>query len=172
MLNCNSLYNAVLWILPAYIANGAPVITVYLLRRLGKNTHPLDLNKKFLDGKRILGDNKTFEGFMGGLVFGSFAGFIFQLLNFHNIVSAFLLSLGALLGDLMGAFVKRRLNMKPGDPAPLLDQLDFIIGAILLQQLYEPVPLEYILIVVVLTPLIHYATNVVAYKLGLKSRPW
>ncbi|MEZ0344971.1 MAG: CDP-2,3-bis-(O-geranylgeranyl)-sn-glycerol synthase [Infirmifilum sp.] len=172
MFSYETLEKAILWILPAYVANGAPVVIVFLVRKMGKKTHPIDLRRIFIDGKRILGDNKSIEGFLGGVIIGSTLGALLQLLGLHNAFSALILSIGALTGDLTGAFIKRRLNLKPGDPAPLLDQLDFVFGAFAFQQLYNPVPLDYLVIVVVLTPLIHLSANLAAYTFGLKSKPW
>jgi CDP-2,3-bis-(O-geranylgeranyl)-sn-glycerol synthase len=48
-----------------------------------------------------------------------------------TILFGFLLSLGALFGDLFGAFLKRRMGFAPGELLPVVDQIDFIIGAIL-----------------------------------------
>jgi CDP-2,3-bis-(O-geranylgeranyl)-sn-glycerol synthase len=42
-----------------------------------------------------------------------------------GILRVFLVALGAPLGDLIGSFLKRRLNLERGAPAPIIDQLDF-----------------------------------------------
>jgi CDP-diglyceride synthetase len=56
-----------LWLLfPMYAANGFPP--------LAKGEIPIDLNKNFFDGNRILGDGKTFEGFSLGLLAGFLIG--------------------------------------------------------------------------------------------------
>ena len=85
-----------------------------------------------------------------------------------------MLSLGALFGDLAGAFVKRRLGLAPGDLLPVIDQVDFIIGAILFSFFFSLKNLfpELILAVLIVTPPIHLLTNFAAYKLGLKNNPW
>ncbi|UNQ72488.1 CDP-2,3-bis-(O-geranylgeranyl)-sn-glycerol synthase [Infirmifilum sp. NZ] len=166
------IVDAIVWILPAYFANGAPVLTVHVIRRAGYRPHPLDFGATFTDGRRVLGDNKSIEGFLGGVAAGTAGGALLQLFGLHDLLSAFVMSIGALTGDLVGAFVKRRLGLRPGDPAPLLDQLDFVAGSVLAYWLYKPPPLEYVVVVVVLTPLIHLVTNAVAYVLGIKDRPW
>ena len=81
-------------------------------------------------------------------------------------------SLGALLGDLAGAFLKRRLKIEPGGSLPLLDQLDFVIGAVLFVSLFSGVSLDSVLILFLVTPPIHFLTNVGAYLLGLKKHYW
>ena len=87
-------------------------------------------------------------------------------------IMAVLASAGALLGDLGGAFVKRRMQIKPGQPLPGVDQLDFVLGAVLAVSLiYIPAP-GTLLILFCVTPPIHLFANIGAYKLGLKSNYW
>ncbi len=89
-----------------------------------------------------------------------------------TIFHGFLLSLGALTGDSIGSFIKRRLDLQRGQPAPILDQLDFIIGALILSFIEFIPPLEIIIVVLVLTPMIHLIANIIGYKLKLKREPW
>ncbi len=89
-----------------------------------------------------------------------------------TIFHGFLLSFGALIGDLIGSFIKRRLNLQRGQPAPVLDQLDFILGALIFSFIEFIPPLEIIVIILVLTPLIHLTANIIGYKLKLKREPW
>jgi len=163
------ILEALKFIFPAYCANAIPVIT--------GGGHPLDFGKKFLDGKPIFGKNKTFRGFFSGLVVGTAVGFAessFLGYPSENLALLFglLSSLGALFGDLAGAFVKRRLGLAPGDLLPVVDQVDFIVGAILFSIPLKIASLELILVVLVITPPIHLLTNFTAYKLGLKDNPW
>ena len=134
----------------------------------------MDLGKKFSDGKPIFGKNKTFRGFFSGLAVGTAIGFMESLVFKYHILFGLFLSLGALFGDLVGAFVKRRLGLAPGDLLPIVDQVDFIIGAILFS---IPICLQtwswqLVIAVLIITPPIHLLTNFAAYKLGLKSNPW
>ncbi|MEM2946836.1 MAG: CDP-2,3-bis-(O-geranylgeranyl)-sn-glycerol synthase [Candidatus Bathyarchaeia archaeon] len=159
--------NALKFIFPAYCANAVPV--------LAGGGLPLDLGKKFFDGKPIFGKNKTFRGFFSGLIIGTIAGFaeaaIFQ--EYQSIgYFGLLLSLGALLGDLAGAFLKRRLGIPPGGLLPIVDQVDFVVGALIFSIPLRVLYLELTLSVLVITPPLHMATNFAAYKLGLKSSPW
>lgn len=153
------LYDALYLIFPAYCANAAPVIF--------GGGYPIDAGKNFLDGRPILGPGKTFRGFIMGLVVGTFVGFLQK-----RVILGFLMSLGALLGDLVKSFVKRRLNKPPGSLFPLADQLDFVIGALLFSLLVSPPPLDVALITMVITPPIHLLTNFLAYIFGMKKEPW
>lgn len=156
---------AMKFIFPAYCANAAPVI-------FGGGT-PIDMDRKFLDGKPIFGKNKTFRGFISGLIFGTLAGFIESLIfPGYQVSLSFFISLGALLGDLAGAFLKRRIGMAPGEMLPIIDQTDFIIGAIILALPFFEVTLELMVVIFAVTIPLHVLTNFAAYRLGLKSKPW
>ncbi|MGQ9640728.1 MAG: CDP-2,3-bis-(O-geranylgeranyl)-sn-glycerol synthase [Candidatus Bathycorpusculaceae bacterium] len=163
------IIKALMFIFPAYCANALPVI-------MGGGL-PLDFGKSFFDGKPIFGRNKTFKGFFSGLAVGTFVGFAEKaFINYPKDVHGFqfglLLSLGALLGDLIGAFIKRRLGLAPGELLPVVDQIDFIVGALFLALPLGIVSFQLAVVVLIITPPIHLLTNFVAYKLGLKNNPW
>jgi CDP-2,3-bis-(O-geranylgeranyl)-sn-glycerol synthase len=158
------ILSVICFLLPAYIANISGLVFG------GKR--PIDGNKNFSDGKRIIGDGVTWEGFISGVVLGSLIGLIEgvifgRMLNFFEI--GFLLSLGALTGDAVGSFIKRRLGLSKGSPAPILDQLDFFIGAIAFASLIIKVPTEYIIVGAILTLIFHISSNMISYFLGIKD---
>ncbi|UCE16530.1 MAG: CDP-2,3-bis-(O-geranylgeranyl)-sn-glycerol synthase [Candidatus Bathyarchaeota archaeon] len=163
---------ALYFILPAYCANAVPVI-------FGGN-RPIDAGRTFIDGKPILGPHKTVRGFFAGLIVGTLVGFILQIVSplqsvlfQYDASLGFVLSLGALMGDLFDSFIKRRLGFPPGSLFPIADQLDFIVGAFLFSLMVSPLPpLQIILIVLIITPPIHLVTNFLAFLLGVKSSPW
>jgi CDP-2,3-bis-(O-geranylgeranyl)-sn-glycerol synthase len=91
---------------------------------------------------------------------------------YMTVPAAFLLSLGALLGDMVGSFIKRRIDIKSGNPAIVLDQLGFIImGLILAVPFLQPEAI-YVIILVLFTLAIHWISNALGYLLGLKKHPW
>lgn len=155
--------------IPCYVTNAAPLIMAKVIKR----RHPLDLGRNFIDGRRVLGDSKSVEGFLLGVAAGTAAGFALSLLELISLSEAFVLSLGAMVGDSVGSFIKRRLNIKSGDPAPLLDQLTFLVVALAAYQLvYNNLDPVTVLILVLITPPLHIVTNYAAYKLEIKDRPW
>ena len=83
-----------------------------------------------------------------------------------------MLALGALVGDLIGSLVKRRLNFERGKHFPLLDQLDFILGAFLFASFVIEINFKYMIILLIITPLIHILTNRIAHILKIKKEPW
>jgi CDP-2,3-bis-(O-geranylgeranyl)-sn-glycerol synthase len=176
-----NLVEAVWLIIPAFAANGlAPLVG------LRGGLHPIDCGRK-LGGRRILGDGKSWEG----LLFGTFVGAVIATIEMVAypylpwglsevpltivVMSPLLglaLGLGAMLGDVAGSFIKRRFNRDRGSPVPLLDQLDFLAGALLLAALAITIKLEWILILAVLTPIVHLVSNVIGFRLGVKKTPW
>ncbi|HLD59856.1 MAG TPA: CDP-2,3-bis-(O-geranylgeranyl)-sn-glycerol synthase [Candidatus Bilamarchaeaceae archaeon] len=166
------IFNLLIFIIPAYVANSSPVI-------LGGGT-PIDLGKK-MNGKRILGDGKTIRGFAGGVLAGTLVGFVisqlYRIPYFNSeqfVYVAFLLSLGTMVGDSLGSFIKRRLGIESGRPF-VLDTIFFL--AIALVFAYNYAPKEYydpqgILLLFMITLILHPSTNLIANRLGLKKVPW
>lgn len=152
------------FVFPAYCANATPVI-------FGRGK-PLDLGKKFVDGKPIFGENKTFGGFISGLIIGSAVGLAENILFEYPIAFGFVTALGALIGDLIKSFIKRRIGKKPGEILPLADQLDFVLGAFAFSLLIMPPKIEVFLTALIITPPIHLATNYLAFLLKLKEHPF
>jgi len=132
----------------------------------------LDGGKNFLDGQRILGAHKTFRGLFAGIIAGSLVGLAESSVDNRLLLGGCMIGLGTVLGDLLGAFFKRRIRIRPGDPLPIVDQLDFVFGGLLLGQVLFPMNLLSILIVILVTPPIHLGTNYGAFKLGLKRTRW
>jgi len=160
----NLLIDALVFILPAYCANAIPVL-------LGGG-RPIDGGKVFSDGRPVFGSHKTIRGFVSGLVVGTLVGFGLSLVIDYSLLLGFAVSLGALLGDLFEAFVKRRLGYAPGASLPVADQLDFVLGALLFSLFVSPPSWQIAVVVLVITPPIHLLTNFVAYHLGIKKEPW
>jgi len=158
--------DAVWFILPAYVANASPVV-------LGGG-RPIEGGRRLADGRPIFGPGKTVRGFLGGLLAGTVVGGIQAAVSGSSILLfvGFLLSLGALCGDLLGSFIKRRMGLERGRPAPPLDQLGFLLFAVLFALPARAPSLEIFLILLAITPAVHLAANCLAYIAGLKDRPY
>jgi CDP-2,3-bis-(O-geranylgeranyl)-sn-glycerol synthase len=97
-----------------------------------------------------------------------------------NVV--FTLALGSLLGDMAGAFIKRRLGMERGRKAPMLDQYDFVVGAMALTALAHTgwITAHYVngesiialIALLIFVPILHRSVNIIGFKLGKKKEPW
>jgi len=160
----------ILYTIPLYIANAAPV--------LFQGKIPVDLGAS-IRGKRVLGDGKTFSGALAGIAAGSLAGLIIAL-AFPQILTQFplyfplavTLSFGAIIGDMVKSFFKRRLGIASGAKWFLADQLDFVVGGLLFSFLIRFPEAEVVLVLLLATVFIHIATNFAAFKLKLKKVPW
>ncbi|WP_338601455.1 CDP-2,3-bis-(O-geranylgeranyl)-sn-glycerol synthase [Sulfolobus tengchongensis] len=157
---------AILLYLPAFVANGSgPFI---------KKGTPIDFGRNFIDGRRIFGDGKTFEGLTIALTFGTTVGIILaKFFTFEWILISFLESLFAMIGDIVGAFIKRRLGIPRGGRALVLDQLDFVLGAsLIILLMHVSITWYQFLFICGLAFFLHQATNYVAYMLKIKNVPW
>ena len=156
---------SLIFIFPAYSANAVPVV-------LGGG-YPIDFGKKFRDNRPIFGAHKTFRGFFAGLIIGTLVGvgesYVFP--NFNSLLG-FTISLGALMGDLVGAFFKRRLNLSPGALFPVIDQIDFALFAMLFSIPITPPTKEMVIIILIITIPIHLLTNFLAFLANIKKKPW
>jgi len=171
-----------LWaMLPAYVPNNAAV--------LAGGGRPID-GGRTMNGNRLLGDGKTWRGTAVGTAVGVALALLLDAvapaagdalgitLPGFPITAALGLALGAMLGDIGASFVKRRSGRERGAAFPGLDQLDFVVGALLLALLFAPdwtletFTLARVAVVVVVTPLLHLGTNGIAYWLGVKDEPW
>lgn len=181
------LVQAFWFLIPAYVANPTAV--------LFGGGKPMDSGLRLKDGRRLLGDGKTWRGFAGGTLSGMLIGGIQHTsawvagtgqFSFGSPLQAalliFLLSCGALLGDILGSFIKRRAGIERGAKTPGLDQYDFLIGATILLLIFETgwFLRTYVLdgaiigliFIVLITPPMHRAVNVLGYRLGKKDVPW
>jgi CDP-2,3-bis-(O-geranylgeranyl)-sn-glycerol synthase len=154
--------SALYFFIPAYVANTFACI-------LGKG-RPVDLGRNFFDGRRILGNGVTIRGSLSGIACGVIAGALLGM----NLLLVILLATGAMAGDAAGSFTKRRLGRGQGAPAPGLDQLNFVVGALLFASIIRPLPWqwEWVLVLVVLTPFGHLLVNKTGYLLKMKDVPW
>ncbi|MFW9823535.1 MAG: CDP-archaeol synthase [Candidatus Thorarchaeota archaeon] len=109
-----------------------------------------------------------------------FIGGEFPLNFLVLIIRIVLASYGAVVGDLVGSFLKRRFDIKSGAPFWIVDQLDFALVAILFVSIpwfFSPhlfrLPDIFIFIfLIILTPAVSLIANTVAYFVGLKSVPY
>jgi len=158
------IIQALIFIFPAYCANATPVIA-------GGGTK-IDFGKNFIDGKRLFGNSKTFRGFLFGWLIGLCVGLVVCYFFEFPFLFAILTPFGALLGDLTATFIKRRINIPPGGMFPIIDQLDFVVGAIIFSLPLYVINWQIAMVALMITPPIHLFTNFCAYKLKLKKNPW
>jgi len=171
--------------LAAYLANMSPVIIdkIGLFKFLKV---PIDSGRE-LWGRPILGKGKTWRGILTGVIVAiAVAGvqkLLFQypqiqaisIVDFNEVnflLFGFLAGLGAMVGDLIKSFIKRRINIASGKSWPIADQLDFILGFILFTYWLVYPSLEIIAVACLLTLVLHPLTNIIGYLLKIKKVWW
>lgn len=183
---------ALWYMLPAYVANPSAVIF--------KGKIPMDLGRKFVDGRRLLGDGKTWRGFFGGILGGCLIGLIQNIIAYSfpneifppfgrfgnswtylglSMVVVMILSIGSMTGDAAGSFIKRRIGLERGEKGYLLDQWPFVVFSFLFAYVFFPNffvhafwNLPAFITIFILTPMLHRIVNILGYKLGRKEVPW
>jgi len=185
------------WIvIPIYVANASAVIV--------GGGRPIDFGKTWKDGRRILGDGKTWRGLFAGTFLGMTTGFglvvtakyintskyvDLRLTDFEGfpmmILILFSLCFGALIGDIIESFFKRRIGKDRGQDWIPFDQLDFLVGALVFSFLmsellyllrstchhwfFYNITIWHILILLVVTPFIHITANILFRKTRKKN---
>ena len=184
-MNLQFILSCLYFFLPAYFANMIPPLlnTAGLFKILDK---PVDFDRYFGDGKPFLGSHKTWRGVIFGLILGIFTVFLqrylyqfslFQkisLVNYYEIDIlwlALLFPLGAIFGDLLFAFIKRRLNLQPGAVFMPFDQTNYVIGASLFLWFFGLGTSVWIILFVA-TFFLHLIFNKVGYLLKLHPNKW
>lgn len=174
--------------MPAAFANTAPVIANNI-PYINRFNMPMDFGKTFR-GQRIFGDHKTFRGLAAGISAGLVCA-LAELLLFntydwpHTVVAGRIdysqasillmgaaMGAGALLGDAVKSFFKRQMGVKPGDAWVPFDQIDFILGGLLLSIPFARLPLTTYLAIAIIMTLLHPVINVLGWLLHLKSKPF
>lgn len=182
----NTILTALYYAAPGMIANAMPIIFRKTLKFLAM---PADFGKT-IRSKRILGNNKTIRGFVVGIIIAIVLVYCQKLLcnvKFFNSISyvnyssfgfskiilvGFILGFGALLGDSVKSFFKRRANIKPGGKFFPWDQVDYIIGIIILTLFIKPMTIGMIIALVVLGILLSIIFTKIGHLLKIKKTNW
>lgn len=150
-------------------------------KRLAFLAAPLDLGAS-IDGVRIFGDHKTWRGLILGVAAGA-AVFVVQaaayragyahglaITDYSELPSLFgaWLGFGAIVGDAIKSFFKRRVGIAPGKPWIGPDEVDFYLGAWAAAACFVSLPAGAVLLSLPIVFVGHLLTNVVAWSLGLK----
>ena len=177
----NIILQCFYFMLPAYFANMAPVLAKNMFRKMAL---PIDFNMK-LGKYAIFGENKTYRGLVAGVIAAIGVAYVQFFLYSENILSdfaivdysnwlliGFLLGFGAMFGDMVKSFVKRRLGLKPGMPFVPFDQLDFVFGALIFVYPVARLSMEKMAIILFISLILHIIINHIAFYTGIRKERW
>lgn len=183
-----------LWLALPVMAGGALHIAVLRLGVLrGLARVPLD-GGATLRGRRVFGENKTLRGALVMVVATMLCAFAqsvvaahagwarpLELVEYgrlHPLAWGALLGAGYIAGELPNSFWKRQLDVAPGARAAgglgwvfwLADQLDSLVGVLLLMSAVWVPPVGVVAWLVLITLVVHPAMALAMFALGLKTR--
>jgi CDP-2,3-bis-(O-geranylgeranyl)-sn-glycerol synthase len=164
----NRVVELVYLMLPAYAANMAPPF----LRFWPGWNPPIH--------RALLGDHKTVVGFGLGVLVGltvaygqSLVGWSPSLLTPSNWLALGLAAgFGAMAGDSIKSYFKRRAGIAPGKSWIPADQLDFVIGALVLMLPVIRLGWMDITVILVLSFAGDIVVNHLAFMLGIRTTKW
>ena len=177
---------AIWFLLPAGFANASPIF-IAAVPFLKKYNTPIDGGKKFR-GHDLLGPHKTWRGIITGIIVAtltlwvqqmivvdaSWAHFVTGPVNYAALpvlILGPLFAIGALGGDAVESFFKRRIGIKSGKSWIGFDQLDYVVGAIIITLPFVILqPIQYVMIIIVWF-LLHLTTSFAGWMVGLKKEP-
>jgi CDP-2,3-bis-(O-geranylgeranyl)-sn-glycerol synthase len=174
------------FMLPAAFANAAPIF-IARVPGLSRCNSRVDFGANF-HGSPLLGSHKTWRGLVSGVVVATLIFWIQQLLSAHTgwadnftdgvdyaglptLILGPLFGLGALGGDAIESFFKRRHGTKSGKSWFPFDQLDYIVGALLLSLFFVVLSIRQYILIVIIWFGIHLLGTYVGWRLGLKDQP-
>lgn len=179
------IFSCLYFFLPAYFANMTPPLMrrANLFNFLDKE---VDFGKKFF-GQPIFGRHKSWRGVILGIAIGFLVaiiqGYLYQFsavknisfLDYHQnniFLFGFLISSGAIFGDLLFAFIKRRLKMEPGTKFVPFDQTNYVIGAAIFLTPIFKIEIMVWMTLFILTFLLHIIVNRIGYYLRIHFAKW
>lgn len=162
------LVETVYALLPAYIANMAAPFAKYWPAW----NAPIS--------RRWLGDHKTVVGFLLGVVAAILTSYVQSRGSspLPGFEASIWLSLGcaqgvgAMTGDAVKSFFKRRVGVPPGGRWIPADEIDFIIGAMILGSPWLDLAGLDVVWILSFTFVAHIVVNHVAFRLGIRDTKW
>ena len=181
------LVHAVIPVLLGGVSNMAFV----KMPRLDRLKRPIDAGLCAADGRRVLGDNKTWKGLVGMVVLtAAWSTVIDQAIRgmgwplphapFDATLMGALFGLAYCLAELPNSFVKRRLAISPGKNGAgwlgsffvLVDQTDSVLGCLLIAMVLVPIPWIDAIAIVACCSVLHLCVNRVLFHLKLKNQKY
>lgn len=160
-----------------------------------KHKTPIDRGRLWKDGKRLLGDNKTWIGLVSMVafctVFQILCGWVCHLFSWNEMNDLYRSNpntiwfnalFGAIVGfvymlcELPNSFIKRRLQIAPGRTGKgligivffLIDQIDSLVGVMLVLFLVTDISIAKYFAYILLGALTHIAVNLLLYAVKVR----
>ena len=159
-----------------------------------KYNYPIDCYKTF-KGCRILGDNKTWIGFISmilfSIIFQILIGICCNMFNItqyndfyilyqntitYNLLIGFLIGFAYMICELPNSFIKRQIDIKPGKTVGglkgitffVIDQVDSLIGVVFVLYFFSTIDIWKCLLYIGLGALTHVSINLILFCLKIR----
>lgn len=160
-----------------------------------KHKRPID-NRRSINNKRILGDNKTWIGFGSMVIISGFThviwGYILRLLNLesksdyyvkhdnritYNLIVGLSNGFIYMISELPNSFIKRRLDIDSGKRANgikgvlfyIIDQIDSIVGIAYLIKKLSKINVRETLKYIGIGGFVHAIINLILFKIKVRE---
>jgi CDP-2,3-bis-(O-geranylgeranyl)-sn-glycerol synthase len=148
------------------VSNGAPILADYLFQQ--RFATPLDFGRCFIDGRPLFGRSKTHRGIIAALMATGLASAAMGL----TIESGVVIGVGAMTGDLLSSFLKRRLGIAPSGMALGLDQIPEVLLPLLLVKGQFALTYDEILKLSLLFLVFELLISRILFRLRIRKQPY
>jgi CDP-diglyceride synthetase len=159
---------------------------------------PIDRGYLCNDGKRLFGDNKTWKGFIGMIIFTALWMWLCEYLaksfqwandlspiNYQSfkfpcngLLYGAIWGFAYVLAELPNSYVKRRIGINSGQNATgiigslftVVDQADSVIGCVLVVPIFYSISLIDSIVTIALGSVLHLLINMMLFVVGLKQQ--
>ena len=153
-------------LLLVFVANGAPILARWLMA--GRLAYPVDAGYRFIDARPLLGQAKTWRGIFASVLATVLLAILLEL----GWVAGLLVACGAMAGDLLSSFIKRRCALPASAKAPLLDQIPESLLPLLLVAPAFALRAADIILLVILFFVFELLLSKILYRIGIRQQPY
>ena len=147
-------------------ANTMPIVAFHIFK--DRFSAPIDLGRKFVDGRPIFGPHKTWRGLVASVLGTWIAAGILHV----DLINGMFLALWSMVGDMIASFIKRRLGLKSGARCTGIDQaIESLLPLVILKGSLGITWLD-CFILTVLFMFLEIVLSPFFYKIGFRKNPY
>ncbi len=147
-------------------ANTMPIVAFHIFK--DRFSAPIDLGRKFVDGRPIFGPHKTWRGLVASVLGTWIAAGILHV----DLINGMFLALWSMVGDMIASFIKRRLGLKSGARCTGIDQvIEALLPLVILKGSLGITWLD-CFIITALFVFLEIVLSPFFYKIGFRKNPY
>lgn len=158
---------SMLALLLVLVANSAPIL-VRQIPLFDDFTWPVDARARFMDGRRLLGDSKTWRGVIAAVITTAICSALFN----QGLVTGVVVGLLAMIGDALSSFSKRRLGLRTSAMAIGLDQIPESLLPLFYLHYHWQLDWQRICLLVLIFIILELLLSRILFRLHIRKRPY